>query len=1194
MKTILHLSLQVQCLVGAALLVVPPFTSAAALPNAWQITDNSSAGGSTLYYTNLLSTGHRIASTNAGFDFSIDARFATDYSTGSSSMMMLYSDGSRRWQILWSLTNGNLVSLLLTNVSPAQGSAFVVTSNGTGLGLYHTHQIIYNPTNNRASYLVDGQVLTTNWMGSTASGLAAGEVLWGAGSSSGQGQMNFNRVRFVVTNTLAASYNAGTNPALAPNPATQGWTLVPATPPASTATNALSPDVTLLPGNPTVATLPATNVQPYQATLSGIVNAGGLGATAWFEWGTSASYGNTTPKQFLPADTNAINFLQTITGLMKGTGYHFRCVVNTMSGVTNGQNVAFTTPQPPELQQQSGGFWGYITMANSPAPSCYGYGVSFYSSTWALLEKPLAGFQMGLPATWITPENATFAQALCPTGTVARSFPNAGNYQDYFQTIEGGMGFWGSTQFGVKSPKFRMNGTPNCYDEEISSPGWGFGKPAPLSSEKMGIAQLSNRLLVPPDGLTFQNGMNGELLGTAWMAMPYTEIAPQDEEYFALTTAFVECEKLFLESNKVAPGADLGGASFMKQRASTNTFFSGQHWKMVPAGNGYFALTTAFVESEGLFLEGNKVAPGADLDGASFMKQRASTNTFFSGQYWKMVPAGDGYFALTTAFVENEGLYLEGNKVGPGAFLGGAAFMSQRPSSNTFSSGQLWKKVSVTSRPPAHTGHFGWTLFVNSGGFKGPVAFWIPETWSKLSDSYPVVEGRGLDQRPGLMKGGAMEVNTVPYFQATNQGDVYMRIPKLLFPVDTNGNTTLMQDVTMYSSGALYDQARAWFNGGELISGRFNDTAAFTPTSTALPLVFKKGQSGPVITGFSPLVETQTLGNGSFGLQWLSPTNQGALPEYFKQVGTQFVAVASSEVPDGTYLKSQSFARAGVGQPYTSSGAQWTNPGPASSSFEVNLTDGTKVTYAWYKFVDQPALQHLNLTPSQKQRWQSIVEQIHTNWPVNYEYIPPPSRGTLATLDAALVVTPPSGLEVGYVPIVTRQETNASGVYTQLLALQLEGWYERNPVENGYHLGSVTLALAASGTYRWTNQAGVTWTLLADLAHGVLLTGSDFSYTNSPNISIILKRHPITDIELPQVDGLMIVGEFYRRISGLSGRPYLTAKLEGGTITVSWDAGQTLQTAADVAGPWVTVSNAQNPYSVSANESKRFFRVVSP
>jgi hypothetical protein len=34
----------------------------------------------------------------------------------------------------------------------------------------------------------------------------------------------------------------------------------------------------------------------------------------------------------------------------------------------------------------------------------------------------------------------------------------------------------------------------------------------------------------------------------------------------------------------------------------------------------------------------------------------------------------------------------------------------------------------------------------------------------------------------------------------------------------------------------------------------------------------------------------------------------------------------------------------------------------------------------------------------------------------------PPASGKLAELDPALIVTPPPGLEVGYVPIITRQE----------------------------------------------------------------------------------------------------------------------------------------------------------------------------
>jgi hypothetical protein len=38
----------------------------------------------------------------------------------------------------------------------------------------------------------------------------------------------------------------------------------------------------------------------------------------------------------------------------------------------------------------------------------------------------------------------------------------------------------------------------------------------------------------------------------------------------------------------------------------------------------------------------------------------------------------------------------------------------------------------------------------------------------------------------------------------------------------------------------------------------------------------------------------------------------------------------------------------------------------------------------------------------------------------------PLRRGSLATLDPALLVTPPKGLERGYVPIVTYQEATAA------------------------------------------------------------------------------------------------------------------------------------------------------------------------
>src|SRR5512138_1122184 len=92
--------------------------------------------------------------------------------------------------------------------------------------------------------------------------------------------------------------------------------------------------------------------------------------------------------------------------------------------------------------------------------------------------------------------------------------------------------------------------------------------------------------------------------------------------------------------------------------------------------------------------------------------------------------------------------------------------------------------------------------------FKGPIAYYIPETWSKIGKlfNYPFLHGRGLDARPGHMGGGAMEINTVPRLESKDaRGTRYSRIPKLRFPVDAEGRAFLVQDVTYYSKKALYD-----------------------------------------------------------------------------------------------------------------------------------------------------------------------------------------------------------------------------------------------------------------------------------------------------------------------------------------------------------------------------------------------------
>ena len=123
-------------------------------------------------------------------------------------------------------------------------------------------------------------------------------------------------------------------------------------------------------------------------------------------------------------------------------------------------------------------------------------------------------------------------------------------------------------------------------------------------------------------------------------------------------------------------------------------------------------------------------------------------------------------------------------------------------------------------------------------------------------------------------------------------------------------------------------------------------------------------------------------------------------------------------------MKAASFLPAIEEQAYSSPEAgesRWHTPGPKAGPFRVTLGDGSVVTYCWYRFIDQPSLEDADLSQAERDRLQSIVEKIHTQWRRDREYMARPARGTLATLEAALMVTPPPGLEIGYVPIVVRQ-----------------------------------------------------------------------------------------------------------------------------------------------------------------------------
>ena len=96
-------------------------------------------------------------------------------------------------------------------------------------------------------------------------------------------------------------------------------------------------------GSPLVITNPATNVASSSAALNGSVDPHGLSTSVHFQYGTTTSYGSTTPSQTKTGNTYQ-NVSANISGLSAGTTYHFRDVATNTAGTRYGADRTFTTP----------------------------------------------------------------------------------------------------------------------------------------------------------------------------------------------------------------------------------------------------------------------------------------------------------------------------------------------------------------------------------------------------------------------------------------------------------------------------------------------------------------------------------------------------------------------------------------------------------------------------------------------------------------------------------------------------------------------------------------------------------------------------------------------------------------------------------------------------------------------------------
>jgi uncharacterized repeat protein (TIGR01451 family) len=96
---------------------------------------------------------------------------------------------------------------------------------------------------------------------------------------------------------------------------------------------------------PDVSTQSAINIGQTSATFQGIVDPNGSATTAWFEYGTSQSLGNSIGQQSVGSGNSDINYSFSTSGLQTNTVYYFRAVAENSKGISRGSILSFTTGQ---------------------------------------------------------------------------------------------------------------------------------------------------------------------------------------------------------------------------------------------------------------------------------------------------------------------------------------------------------------------------------------------------------------------------------------------------------------------------------------------------------------------------------------------------------------------------------------------------------------------------------------------------------------------------------------------------------------------------------------------------------------------------------------------------------------------------------------------------------------------------------
>lgn len=139
---------------------------------------------------------------------------------------------------------------------------------------------------------------------------------------------------------------------------------------------------------PTVTTNSAGSIGQNSATLNGYVGANGSNVTAWFEYGTTQSYGNSTNS--VSYGNTSSSFSAGVYNLAQNTTYYYRAVAQNSQGTVYGSMLSFTTTgqtsygqsyvstnNATSIGQNSATLNGYISSNGTNTSGWFEWGTSY-------------------------------------------------------------------------------------------------------------------------------------------------------------------------------------------------------------------------------------------------------------------------------------------------------------------------------------------------------------------------------------------------------------------------------------------------------------------------------------------------------------------------------------------------------------------------------------------------------------------------------------------------------------------------------------------------------------------------------------------------------------------------------------------------------------------------------------------------